>query len=94
MDPFLTLMLFKDVEMNPGLTNSKANKSISKEDDMNDILFRLEKRTESGQEENKERQPRILASIEGEIANFKAEIEEFKPKSSALELPATSFSTM
>ena len=53
MTLFFTLLLCGDVELNPGPTNQQRNNKATKNEespDFAEILFRLEKKVESGQE--------------------------------------------
>ena len=91
MDPYFNLLLCGDVELNSGPTNhSKNTRSVGRDEtpDFSEIILRLEKRIEEGQENIMENQSRVLArlsTIEKEIENFKADIESIKEKQLALE---------
>ena len=53
MNPFFTLLLCGDMEVNPGPTNQQKNKKFAKQDENQDffeILIRLELKIDSGQE--------------------------------------------
>ena len=91
MDPFYMLLLSGDVELNPGPTNNlRSTKAAAKDEspDFSDILLRLEKRIEEGQESIMGNQNKMLARlsiIEKEIETFKKDIDDLKAKQSALE---------
>ena len=92
MDPFYMLLLSGDMELNPGPTNNlRSTKSAAKDEspDFSDILLRLEKRIEEGQESIMGNQHKMLARlsiIEKEIETFKKkDIDDLKAKQSALE---------
>ena len=53
MDPYFSLLLCGDVELNPGPTNSsKSTKYVARDEtpDFSEILLRLEKKIDDGQE--------------------------------------------
>ena len=91
MDQYFTLLLSGDVELNPGPVNSTRNaKSIAREDipDFSDILLRLEKKIDDGQESMLQNQSQMLtrlSSIEKEIETFKMDLETLKEKQAVLE---------
>ena len=91
MDPYFSLLLCGDVELNPGPTNSsKSTKYVARDEtpDFSDILLRLEKKIDDGQEsiiENQNQMLLRLSGIEKEIEYFKVEIDEIKTKQLALE---------
>ena len=90
MDPFFDLLLCGDVELNPGPANQKNTKSVKNDEatDFSEILIRLEKKFECGQESILENQNRMLArltTIEEESQTFKVDIADFKSKQSDLE---------
>ena len=87
MDPFFTLILCGDVELNPGPTNQQKNNKPAKQDENQDffeILIRLERKIDSGQESILENQTRMLTRlsiIEDEIEKFKVDIADFRRSS-------------
>ena len=89
--PFFILLLSGDVELNPGPTNNlRSTKAAAKDEspDFSEILLRLEKKIEEGQESIVENQNKMLARlsiIEKEIETFKEDIDNLKVKQSALE---------
>ena len=90
MDPFFDLLFCGDVELNPGPANQKNTKIVKndKYTDFSEILIRLEKKIERGQESILENQNRMLArltTIEEEIDKFKVDIADVKSKHSDLE---------
>ena len=91
MDPFFKLLLCGDVELNPGPTNQQRNNKCVKNNEASDfpeILLRLEKTIESGQESILENQSRMLArltTIEDQIEKFKVDISVLKTKQSELD---------
>ena len=90
MDPFFDLLLCGDVELSPGPANQKKNIIVKNDEsiDFSEILIRLEKKLESGQESILGNQNRLLArltTIEEEIDKFKVNIADLKPKQSDLE---------
>ena len=91
MDPFVILILCGDVELNPGPTNQQRNNKPAKQaenQDFFEILIRLERKIDSGQENVLENQTRILTRlsiIEEEIEKFKGDIADLKTKQSDVE---------
>ena len=91
MDQYFTLLLSGDVELNPGPANYTRNaKSTAREDipDFSDILIRLEKKIDDGQESLLQNQTQMLSrlsSIEKEIETFKMDFENLKQKQTVLE---------
>ena len=86
MDRFFTLLLSGDVELNPRPTHQqKSNKSAKtvETQDFSEILLRLEKRVECGQESSLETQTQMLAqlsTIEEEVERFKVDISDLERK--------------
>ena len=91
MDQYFTLLLSGDVELNPGPANyTRSTKSNTREDipDFADILIRLEKKIDDGQENVLKNQAQILSrltSIEIEIETFKVDLDNLKKKQTDLE---------
>ena len=91
MDPFFTLILCRDVELNPGPINQQKNSKPAKQDlnqDFFEILVRLERKIDSGQENILENQTQMLtwiSIIEEESEKFKVDIPDLKTKQSELE---------
>ena len=91
MDQYSTLLLAGNVELNPGPANCTRNaKSIAREDipDFSDILLRLEKTTDDGQESMLQNQSQMvtrLSSIGKNIDTFTMDLETLKEKQSVLE---------
>ena len=86
MDQYFTLLFSGDVELNPGPANyTKNTKSNAREDipDFSDILIRLEKKIDDGQESMLQNQTQMLprlSSIEKEIETFKMDLDNLKKK--------------
>ena len=91
LDPYFTLLLCGDIELNPGPANhTKSPKSIIREEnsDFFEILLRLEKKIDDGQAcviQNQNQMLDRLSIIEKEIETFKLDIENLKKTHAGLE---------
>ena len=98
MEPFLSLLLSGDVELNPGPTNSsKSSRSANKEGnlDFGEILLRLEEKFDSGQESILRNQTQImnrLSSLESQMEKFKEEIDDLRTQTTNLKSTINSLS--
>ena len=90
-DPFLSLLLCGDVELNPGqATHMKLTRLVAHDagPDFSEILLRLERKVDDGQESLIKNQTQMLdrlAIIEREIETFKVDLECPKKQQTALE---------
>ena len=98
MEPFLSLLLSGDVELNPGPTNSsKSSRSANKEGnlDFGEIFLRLEEKFDSGQESILRNQTQImnrLSSLESQMEKFKEEIDDLRTQTTNLKSTINSLS--
>ena len=90
-DPFLSLLLCGDVELNPGpATHTKLTRSVARDEvpDVSDIFLRLERTVDDGQESLIKNQTQMLdrlAIIERESETCKLDLESPKKQQTALE---------
>ena len=91
IDRFLSLLLCGDVELNPGpATHTKLTRSVARDEvpDFSEILLRLERKFDDGQESLIKNQTQMLdrlSIIVREIETFKLGLECLKKQQTALE---------
>ena len=91
IDPCISLLLCGDVELNPGpATHTKITRSVARDEvpDFSEILLRLERKFDDGQESLIKNQTQMLdrlAIIEREIETFKLDLECLKKQQTVLE---------